>query len=597
MFRLLRQKILSLPHLLVFVLAGVSGGLLAGILGEVFMHLTSRPRQDAIDYPKDIIVIIDTSGSMSEDIDRVSDAFKSFVSAADLSKDRIALVVFSSKAAVRMDFTSNKGALIQAVNGIVANGETEMAGALLLAQNLFKHKRDIVPNEGQCILFFTDGEPTGSSSAPIRIADELRQTQARIVAVGTNSADVMYLTRLTNDPKKVIMITEDDFQGAFLEALNTINSQQVFDSTEGIYSMKERIVRSGVWVMILSVFIVMLLIISENIMLENPLLSIGQTLTTVMCGGASGFVSGLIGQLLYESVSARIVPIIYSLKTILTVCMIAGILFNIIVIGAAKNKNSRMKGTTSFALFCIGCGVIALSILGRYFIASSYSFFVFQCLFRLLSWGIWGAVLTLSCGLIIPNLKIRWAAPFGALGGIGCCIFYLFLTTGGDNPGVARVFTSIVLGLILSLLICLMKKMGRNMYVEVVNINTGAKSCIDLGKTAVVIRKYENDQTELSLDGDELRILNQDEDTILHLEKSIQIGDYLYHFKQKKGLSMGLKSTLHDLQNKDENNDDVIKKPDDGMDPNERKRQHGLTPEQKKELLRRQMENSKGNSY
>lgn len=135
------------------------------------------------------------------------------------------------------------------------------------------------------------------------------------------------------------------------------------------------------------------------------------------------------------------------------------------------------------------------------------------------------------------------------------------------------------------------------MYVEVVNINTGAKSYIDLGKKAVMIRKHEKDQTELSLDGDNLRIMNRDEDTTLHLEKSIQIGDYLYNYKQKKGLSMGLKSTLHDLQNKEENNNDVIKKPDDGMDPNERKRQHGLTPEQKKEILRRQMENSKGKSY
>lgn len=597
MFQLLRQKILNLPYLLVFVLAGISGGLVAGILGEVFMHLTSRPRLDPVDYPKDIIVIIDTSGSMSEDIGRVSDAFKSFVAAADLSKDRIALVVFSSNATLMADFTSEKGQLVHAINRIEANGETEMTSALLLAQNLFRNKRDSVPNEGQCILFFTDGEPTGSSRAPIRVADELRRTQVRIIAVGTNSADVMYLTRLTNDPKKVIMISEDDFQGAFLEALNTINSQQVFDSTEGVYSQKERIVRSGVWVMILSVFIVMSLIMAENIMLENPLLSIGQTLTTVVCGGASGFASGLIGQIFYESVSVRIVPIIYSLKTILTICMILAILFNIIVIGGATNKKSRTKGTTSFALFCAGCGIIVLSILGKNLISSSYTFFGFQCLFRLLSWGIWGAILTLSCGLIIPNLKIRWTMPFGASCGIVCCIFYLFLTTWGDNPGVARVFTSIVLGLILSLLICLMKKMGRNMYVEVVNINTGAKSYIDLGKKAVMIRKHEKDQTELSLDGDNLRIMNRDEDTTLHLEKSIQIGDYLYNYKQKKGLSMGLKSTLHDLQNKEENNNDVIKKPDDGMDPNERKRQHGLTPEQKKEILRRQMENSKGKSY
>lgn len=59
---------------------------------------------------------------------------------------------------------------------------------------------------------------------------------------------------------------------------------------------------------------------------------------------------------------------------------------------------------------------------------------------------------------------------------------------------------------------------------------------------------------------------------------------------------MSLKEFLEKHENaKDEKT--IIKKPDEGMEENERKRLHVLTPEQKKELMRRELARSKGHSY
>ena len=74
--------------------------------------------------------------------------------------------------------------------------------------------------------------------------------------------------------------------------------------------MLESLMRAGIWTMILSIVIVMPLIMTENLILNNPLLSVGQFSTITGGAGLAGFISGFIGQVFFDYFSSRIVQIL-----------------------------------------------------------------------------------------------------------------------------------------------------------------------------------------------------------------------------------------------------------------------------------------------
>ena len=363
----------------------------------------------------------------------------------------------------------------------------------------------------------------------------MRANKVKIVAVGTDDADFLYLARITNNSDSVIKISSGDFQKAFLNALDIIYSRQAFDISSGTYSMLESLMRAGIWTMILSIVIVMPLIMTENLILNNPLLSVGQFSTITGGAGLAGFISGFIGQVFFDYFSSRIVQILHIANLISTFCIVFAFLFLAIIIISAFQKKNRTKKSTLFNVFCITTGIALFAVILKISIISFSIIFLLRSFLRLFSWGMWGMVLIVSCGMIIPNFKMSLACIAGAVGGVVCCTCFLMFTAYGSKPEIARIITSVLLGVIISILIYIVKRYSRKIFVEVVNMKTGIRTYINLGDDAVTFDKNSrNGVTELSLEGDSLQISSGNARKVLTIDKSMQIGDFRYNLKSCK---------------------------------------------------------------
>lgn len=92
--------------------------------------------ESATRVPQDVVLLIDTSGSMAgrpiEDAKAAARGFLSQLSA----DDRVALVSFAFKPAVVSTFTSDRAALLAAIDGLQASGETAVHDAIVSAAGL-----------------------------------------------------------------------------------------------------------------------------------------------------------------------------------------------------------------------------------------------------------------------------------------------------------------------------------------------------------------------------------------------------------------------------------------------------------------------------
>ena len=122
-------------------------------------------RMEATDKEQknDIVLVIDTSGSMNDDgrMAEAKKAAKNFVNKLldeEHPNTRIALVSFETKAYIKKDFTNytNKQALLNAINGLDANGGTFTQGGIREASHLLNGSQADFKN----IVLLSDGVPT-----------------------------------------------------------------------------------------------------------------------------------------------------------------------------------------------------------------------------------------------------------------------------------------------------------------------------------------------------------------------------------------------------------------------------------------------------
>lgn len=142
------------------------------------MHIFS-PTEEDLDttaLSKEIIFVIDKSGSMSgEKIEQVKRVFSNIIS--DLPQDDLFNVIFfdsSEKVYKNMLMEANestKAEAINFVNGLYANGGTNINDALLRALNMFNPESERVP----IIVFLTDGEPTEGVTSPYVIRNNVKE--------------------------------------------------------------------------------------------------------------------------------------------------------------------------------------------------------------------------------------------------------------------------------------------------------------------------------------------------------------------------------------------------------------------------------------
>jgi VWFA-related protein len=134
--------------------------------------------------PLDLIVLIDTSSSMTGKIAIVHDAAAGFL-ASLRDVDRGAVVSFADHVTVLQPLTSDRAALQDAVRSTVARGKTSLNTAVYIALKQFGERvRPGGAVRRQAIVLLSDGADT---SSPITLDDVLRVARSTGVSVYTVS--------------------------------------------------------------------------------------------------------------------------------------------------------------------------------------------------------------------------------------------------------------------------------------------------------------------------------------------------------------------------------------------------------------------------
>lgn len=181
-----------------------------GLRPEDFVVYEDGIKQDvrffeAASLPIDLIVLLDTSRSMSDKLKIAQRAARGFLETLR-SGDRGAVITFNHTVTVQVPLTSDRDALDEAVDSTVADGNTALHTALYIALKQFGMS---VRTDGgvrrQAIAVLSDGEDTASLVSFDDVLELARQT-------GVN----VYTVRV--QPKNVIRDTDPRMQRAASQA-------------------------------------------------------------------------------------------------------------------------------------------------------------------------------------------------------------------------------------------------------------------------------------------------------------------------------------------------------------------------------------------
>lgn len=141
-----------------------------GTVAEARMRIQGFNMQGLKGQPRDVIIVTDLSGSMSQTVDGVvklvsaRDADKSFISNVDTNYIQVGLVNYSTVAQLNQPLMTNKVTLNTSINRYRAGSYTNLGAALQLAINELNSARAQRLGTKKYILLMTDGWPNCLSS-------------------------------------------------------------------------------------------------------------------------------------------------------------------------------------------------------------------------------------------------------------------------------------------------------------------------------------------------------------------------------------------------------------------------------------------------
>lgn len=131
--------------------------------------------------PITVVVMLDTSGSMTSSIELLKRASEQFILRL-LPADKAAVGAFNDKIEMSADFTGNRDALIGHVKDLDYGNGTRLYDAVDESINAFKGV-----DGRKVVLVFTDGDDTSSRVGRNSVLDKAREAEVMIYAIGLES--------------------------------------------------------------------------------------------------------------------------------------------------------------------------------------------------------------------------------------------------------------------------------------------------------------------------------------------------------------------------------------------------------------------------
>lgn len=148
------------------------------------------------EVPTNYAIVVDNSGSMRRQLDKVIEAGKVFVN-ANRPEDETMIVRFigRDKIEIEQPFTPNKAELIDALENLfVEGGQTAVIDAVYLTvENVDSYQRnDREDRKRRALILVTDGEDRNSYYSEKQLMELLRESEVQIYAIG-------FVDELSND--------------------------------------------------------------------------------------------------------------------------------------------------------------------------------------------------------------------------------------------------------------------------------------------------------------------------------------------------------------------------------------------------------------
>ncbi len=137
-----------------------------------------------LDHPADIVLLVDTSGSMSgTKMGAARTAVLEFVGQLDYGLHQVGLISFSTDVELVQPLTANPRALIRAIPELGDDAGTNMAAAMALAADELDSAR-ARPGARQVVVLLSDGRPTDSAEGVLTVARALRAAGRDVYTIG-----------------------------------------------------------------------------------------------------------------------------------------------------------------------------------------------------------------------------------------------------------------------------------------------------------------------------------------------------------------------------------------------------------------------------
>ncbi len=150
--------------------------------------------------PVQAALVIDQSGSMSgSPIVEARNAASDFVDLMDLQEDRdiVAVISFDNSAYVQQTFTYDRGRAVNAIQGLQANGGTNIAAGLTSAAQELARQTTMTDTR-QVIILLSDGQ--SDAAAAIAAADAAKAQGVWLYTIALGGADTATLSQIASSP-------------------------------------------------------------------------------------------------------------------------------------------------------------------------------------------------------------------------------------------------------------------------------------------------------------------------------------------------------------------------------------------------------------